>query len=79
MSVSYRLTKDERRQLLMESIAWRSVVEQVVLLLESRNDQDIGTVTGNLIRFLNDEKNVRRAMNMSLNCIIDLMRHSQHE
>lgn len=74
MSVSYRLTTDERRQLLMDSISWRAVVEQVVLLLEARGDQDIGTVTGNLIRFLNEPKNVRRAANMSLDCIIDLMR-----
>lgn len=79
MSVSYRLTTDERRQLLMDSISWRAVVEQVVLLLEARGDQDIGLITGNLIRFLSNEKNVRRAANMSLDCIIDLMRSKQDE
>jgi hypothetical protein len=79
MSVSYKSTSDDKAALLVENTNWRAIVEQVVLLLNTRSDPDSAPVIIWLVRWLNDDKNLRRAANMSLEQIIEKGKREIHE
>jgi hypothetical protein len=70
MSVSGRLTKTEKDQLLSDSVQWRVVVEQVTLLI--RKDPQAQEITLWLIRWLSEPKNVRRTLQMTMGEIVAL-------
>lgn len=74
MSVSARLSKDEKAQLLAEAVGWKTCVEQVVLLLDARQDPQAAQITAALVRWLRDPRYLRKAQGMSLGDLIEAMR-----
>lgn len=72
MSVSARLTKEEKIELLSENTQWRAVVEQVVFALGRAKDPDAGRIMVFLMHWMNEPKNVKRTLNMTIEQIIEL-------
>jgi HEAT repeat protein len=70
MTNSARMTNDEKVALLSENTQWRAVTEQVVFALGRAKDPDAGRITVWLMHWLNEPKNVRRTLQMTISEII---------
>jgi hypothetical protein len=72
MSVSARLTKEEKVALLSENTQWRTCVEQVVFALSRAKEPDALRITVWLMHWLNEPKNVKMTLQMTISQIIGL-------
>lgn len=72
MSVSARLSDQEKQALLAENTQWRTVVEQVVLAIAK--DPQAMQLMRWLMVWLSDPKNVKRSLQLTIGQIIEIGR-----